>query len=181
MPRDTLESLTAGQLEDETGWHGGDSLTRVVTRLIRESLVHATKPDQASLKATRPGREWLAANLSFASHEAFMRAGLALMRLALPRWRQDLGDDWRLPRVCETLEDWIECPCDPCWQGWLFWHRKTPGISGAIELMRRESQEATIRLEVCGELAPWALGLKDPVRERAEARRLGRQLEEDSP
>lgn len=107
---------------------------------------------------------------------AVVRAGVAAGHLASP------GPFAALRRV----EDWILCPCDDhealAWEAadacWSSGRMSVPLFAPDVNYARSWLGQAMHKHpgeQVCGvvraELAPWALGYSDPVRDRVEARK----------
>ena len=88
-------------------------------------------------------------------------------------------------RAIEAAEEWMVCPCEEHRRTWLGRFRAAmrggltlvpcPGdpIETTADLMEsaaRLTSEQAVRAAILAEVAPWALGERDVVRERVEAR-----------
>ena len=170
-----LRSCVEGELKDEVVWSHGepDALRVVLSRLAETGLVKTTDlGDQGPVRISPRGTQWLESNRRVSDNLAHLRACLSLLLLSRPAWEAQDPGNWRPRKVCETLEEFLLCPCEACWGGWLFWHKGRFTLTDAREYLRDLARgDALVRARVRDEVVPWALGYRDPVHERVEARK----------
>lgn len=130
------------------------------------------------------------------SKEALVRAACAAARHRMKYWLEENPRDRELEPFLALAEQWVVCPCEPCARACLrhgitfqAFARTTDGRtkSGrAVTYVQKalwfatwtEKKRATIdyclpsedEAAIRGELVPWALGERDPLRERVDPR-----------
>jgi len=162
--------VAAGIGREAGGWHGNStSLDRALARLDEEGLL-SSQQGGAALRATPAGLAWLRANRVVGEREASQRVWHALLREALPRWQTRDPGNWRYRKNVETLEDYLVDPTPARLEGWGFWAQRSLGPIVALRELLAEEGEAFVRELITRDVAGWALGRCDPVREHLAAR-----------